>query len=287
MVGDGSYLMLNSEIATSVMLGLKLTIVLLDNGGFGCIDRLQRATGGEPFNNLLQIAPAPRPPSISPRMPPASVRSRNRCRGSPNWRRHCSAPSPPTHLRHRASHRPAHRDGSGRPLVGCRRAGGVRPPVGAGARARTMKRNVPRKPWENDRMIRIGTNPIGWSNDDLRELGGDDAVGNLPVRSAPGRLSRASNSATNSPARAEALRAGARSARIGPGIRLVFRVVAHATVDAERAALRPHLDLLKAMGCTRAGVRRDLRRRAWRPRHAVISPSGHCRMPSGTHSPPG
>ena len=42
MVGDGSYLMLNSEIATSVMLGLKLTIVLLDNGGFGCIDRKAR-----------------------------------------------------------------------------------------------------------------------------------------------------------------------------------------------------------------------------------------------------
>jgi 3D-(3,5/4)-trihydroxycyclohexane-1,2-dione acylhydrolase (decyclizing) len=53
MVGDGSYLMLNSEIATSVMLGLKLTIVLLDNGGFGCIDRLQAATGGAAFNNLL------------------------------------------------------------------------------------------------------------------------------------------------------------------------------------------------------------------------------------------
>ncbi len=53
MVGDGSYLMLNSEIATSVMLGLKLTIVVLDNRGFGCINRLQRATGGETFNNLL------------------------------------------------------------------------------------------------------------------------------------------------------------------------------------------------------------------------------------------
>ena len=53
MVGDGSYLMLNSEIATSVTLGLKLTVVLLDNGGFGCIDRLQRATGGAAFNNLL------------------------------------------------------------------------------------------------------------------------------------------------------------------------------------------------------------------------------------------
>ena len=54
MVGDGSYLMMNSEIATSVMLGLKLTVVLLDNRGYGCINRLQRATGGESFNNLLQ-----------------------------------------------------------------------------------------------------------------------------------------------------------------------------------------------------------------------------------------
>jgi len=54
MVGDGSYLMLNSEIATSVMLGLKLTIVLLDNRGFGCINRLQNATAGQSFNNLLK-----------------------------------------------------------------------------------------------------------------------------------------------------------------------------------------------------------------------------------------
>ena len=53
MVGDGSYLMMNSEIATSVMLGCKLIIVVLDNRGFGCINRLQRATGGESFNNLF------------------------------------------------------------------------------------------------------------------------------------------------------------------------------------------------------------------------------------------
>ena len=54
MVGDGSYMMLNSEIATSVMLGLKLTIILLDNRGYGCINRLQMATGGANFNNLLK-----------------------------------------------------------------------------------------------------------------------------------------------------------------------------------------------------------------------------------------
>ena len=59
MVGDGSYLMLNSEIATSVAMGAKLVIVVLDNRGFGCIGRLQQATGGAAFNNLFDEA-APR-----------------------------------------------------------------------------------------------------------------------------------------------------------------------------------------------------------------------------------
>jgi 3D-(3,5/4)-trihydroxycyclohexane-1,2-dione acylhydrolase (decyclizing) len=54
MVGDGSYLMLNSEIATSVLLGRKLIIVVQDNHGFGCINRLQQHCGGEPFNNLFR-----------------------------------------------------------------------------------------------------------------------------------------------------------------------------------------------------------------------------------------
>jgi 3D-(3,5/4)-trihydroxycyclohexane-1,2-dione acylhydrolase (decyclizing) len=36
------------------MLGAKLTVVLLDNGGFGCIHRLQQAVGSAPFNNLLK-----------------------------------------------------------------------------------------------------------------------------------------------------------------------------------------------------------------------------------------
>jgi 3D-(3,5/4)-trihydroxycyclohexane-1,2-dione acylhydrolase (decyclizing) len=54
MVGDGSYMMLNSEIATSVMLGLKLNVILLDNRGYGCINRLQMGTGGANFNNLLK-----------------------------------------------------------------------------------------------------------------------------------------------------------------------------------------------------------------------------------------
>ena len=54
MIGDGSYLMLNSEIATSVMLGAKLIVIVLDNRGYGCIQRLQLASGSPRFNNLLE-----------------------------------------------------------------------------------------------------------------------------------------------------------------------------------------------------------------------------------------
>jgi 3D-(3,5/4)-trihydroxycyclohexane-1,2-dione acylhydrolase (decyclizing) len=46
--------MMNSEIVSSIMLGAKLTIVVLDNAGFGCINRLQMATGGANFNNLFR-----------------------------------------------------------------------------------------------------------------------------------------------------------------------------------------------------------------------------------------
>lgn len=56
MVGDGSYMMLNSELSTAVMMGVKLTVVLLDNRGFGCINRLQMGTGGANFNNLFADA---------------------------------------------------------------------------------------------------------------------------------------------------------------------------------------------------------------------------------------
>jgi 3D-(3,5/4)-trihydroxycyclohexane-1,2-dione acylhydrolase (decyclizing) len=51
LLGDGSYLMLNQEIVTAVQEDLKITIVLTDNHGFGCIHNLQRACGGLSFGN--------------------------------------------------------------------------------------------------------------------------------------------------------------------------------------------------------------------------------------------
>jgi 3D-(3,5/4)-trihydroxycyclohexane-1,2-dione acylhydrolase (decyclizing) len=49
MVGDGSYLMLSSEIVTAVQEGLKLTIVLVDNHGFNSIGSLSRSLGTDGF----------------------------------------------------------------------------------------------------------------------------------------------------------------------------------------------------------------------------------------------
>jgi 3D-(3,5/4)-trihydroxycyclohexane-1,2-dione acylhydrolase (decyclizing) len=49
MVGDGSYLMMNSEIITSIQEGHKLTIVLVDNSGFSSIGTLSRSVGSQGF----------------------------------------------------------------------------------------------------------------------------------------------------------------------------------------------------------------------------------------------
>ncbi|MGD1883238.1 MAG: 3D-(3,5/4)-trihydroxycyclohexane-1,2-dione acylhydrolase (decyclizing) [Paracoccaceae bacterium] len=56
-VGDGSYLMMNSDIYSSVLTDKKLIILLLDNGGFAVINKLQNNTGNESFNNLIADCP--------------------------------------------------------------------------------------------------------------------------------------------------------------------------------------------------------------------------------------
>jgi 3D-(3,5/4)-trihydroxycyclohexane-1,2-dione acylhydrolase (decyclizing) len=53
-VGDGSYLMMNSDIYSTVLTGHKLIVVVCDNGGYAVIDRLQNFKGGTSFNNLFE-----------------------------------------------------------------------------------------------------------------------------------------------------------------------------------------------------------------------------------------
>ncbi|GLR67160.1 3D-(3,5/4)-trihydroxycyclohexane-1,2-dione acylhydrolase (decyclizing) [Acidocella aquatica] len=54
MIGDGTYMMMNSDIYSSVLSGHKFILIVCDNGGYAVINRLQNAKGGASFNNLLK-----------------------------------------------------------------------------------------------------------------------------------------------------------------------------------------------------------------------------------------
>ncbi|MHC8508685.1 MAG: 3D-(3,5/4)-trihydroxycyclohexane-1,2-dione acylhydrolase (decyclizing) [Rhodospirillales bacterium] len=54
LTGDGSYMMMNSDIYSSVLTGHKMIVVVCDNGGFAVINRLQNFKGGASFNNLIK-----------------------------------------------------------------------------------------------------------------------------------------------------------------------------------------------------------------------------------------
>jgi 3D-(3,5/4)-trihydroxycyclohexane-1,2-dione acylhydrolase (decyclizing) len=54
MVGDGTYMMMNSDIYSTVLTGHKMIVVVCDNGGYAVINRLQNFKGGASFNNLIK-----------------------------------------------------------------------------------------------------------------------------------------------------------------------------------------------------------------------------------------
>ena len=55
LVGDGSYVMLHSELLTAIQEGIKIHIVVFDNAGYQCIDNLQTSQGIEKFGNDLRF----------------------------------------------------------------------------------------------------------------------------------------------------------------------------------------------------------------------------------------
>jgi 3D-(3,5/4)-trihydroxycyclohexane-1,2-dione acylhydrolase (decyclizing) len=73
MLGDGGYMMANSDLTTAGMMDVKITLVITDNRGLGCINRLQMGTGGTEFDNLLDMVLQENPSDIdfaAPAMPP-------------------------------------------------------------------------------------------------------------------------------------------------------------------------------------------------------------------------
>jgi 3D-(3,5/4)-trihydroxycyclohexane-1,2-dione acylhydrolase (decyclizing) len=64
MIGDGTYMMMNSDIYSSVLAGHKMIIIVCDNGGYAVINRLQNAKGGASFNNLIRDCRVKEPFSV-------------------------------------------------------------------------------------------------------------------------------------------------------------------------------------------------------------------------------
>jgi inosose dehydratase len=98
-------------------------------------------------------------------------------------------------------------------------------------------------------MIRIGTNPIGWSNDDLHELGGA-----TPLETCLFEAHRAGYAGIELGHKFPRNPGALRPVLQAHGLELVSGWYSASLrtrpVEAERAALRPHLNLLKALGCT-------------------------------------
>jgi 3D-(3,5/4)-trihydroxycyclohexane-1,2-dione acylhydrolase (decyclizing) len=66
LLGDGSYLMLNSELYSAAFAGHGFVAVVCDNDGYAVIDRLQRGNGGSAFNNMYADCRSPhaQPPRV-------------------------------------------------------------------------------------------------------------------------------------------------------------------------------------------------------------------------------
>ena len=64
IVGDGTYMMMNSDIYSTVLSGHKIIVVVPDNGGFAIINRLQNYKGGASFNNLIEDSRVKEPFSV-------------------------------------------------------------------------------------------------------------------------------------------------------------------------------------------------------------------------------
>src|SRR6202044_4240234 len=74
-IGDGSYMMANSELATAVMRRVPYTVVLTDNRGYGCINRLQIECGGAEVKNMYKDRNVEVQPEIDFVAQPAAMRA--------------------------------------------------------------------------------------------------------------------------------------------------------------------------------------------------------------------
>ena len=140
-IGDGSYLMMNSDIYSTVLTGHKLIVVLCDNGGFAVINRLQNFKGVPSFNNQIEDCKIVNKVDVDFAAHAASMGALYAHGRKPDRprRRGALGEDERPHDRPRGEDGRLHLD-AGRRLVGRRRAGGVHARGGQeGARRTTPK----------------------------------------------------------------------------------------------------------------------------------------------------
>ena len=304
MVGDGSYLMLNSEIATSVMLGHEARRRRARQPRL----RLhQPAAAGVRRRAVQQPARRLRPGRRRRRRAidfaahaRVARRARRERRGrSPSSRRRSRArarPTARTSIVHR--HRSRAHDRRRRLVVGCRacpKCRRARRCARASVRARAQraasvtkpataahaKRPVTMKPSFD---VRIGINPISWSNDDLPSLGGETP---LETALAEGKAIgyQGFELGNKFPREPEALRDVLARARPGAACRAGIRDGSRArSVDEEIAAVGPHLRAARRQRREGDGLRRSRRQHPGRARAAVQAAALLARRRSGART---
>ncbi|MCC7383898.1 MAG: 3D-(3,5/4)-trihydroxycyclohexane-1,2-dione acylhydrolase (decyclizing) [Deltaproteobacteria bacterium] len=250
-VGDGSYLMMSSELATAVMMDQKLILILIDNRGFGCIHRLQSATAGERFNNLL---PGPE------QWRGVDFRAHAESLGAVAERAANGAELERAIERARARQDTSVIVVETDPSVSTQEGGAwwdvavaevsTDPAVRAASQRYQDATGRQRVGHRSDAAkIRLGINPLTWSNDDLPELGGE-----TPLETC---LTEAKLVGFEGVELGHKFPRNAKT--LGPileahGLSLVSGWYSSAllerSLDEEKRAVEPHLSLLRALGCS-------------------------------------
>ena len=147
-IGDGSYLMMNSDIYSTVLTGHKLIVVLCDNGGFAVINRLQNFKGVPSFNNQIEDCKIVNKVDVDFAAHAASMGALYPHGREPDRPRRCDplGEDERPHDRSGGEDRRLHLD-AGRRLVGRRRAGGFHPRVGQEGAERPRRRTEEAAGW--------------------------------------------------------------------------------------------------------------------------------------------
>ena len=174
MVGDGSYMMMNSDIWSSVLTGHKMIVVVCDNGGYAVINRLQNFKGVPSFNNLIKDSRVKEvvPVDFAKHAESMGALARHARQPRPISRRRWTGAQDRPHNRDLDCHRRAFLGAGGCRLGrGCARGERSR---GNQGRSRRPGRHPPPSARRGcDMRAKLGISPIAWWNDDLVELSDD------------------------------------------------------------------------------------------------------------------